>query len=336
MTDGAPDASRWLRAEPRRILPEPVLHRIVSRALPHSRLLQAEPLTGGLRNANFKLRLDSADRPMVLRIYEHHASLCQKEIDLLRMLGGLVPVPEVVYAEPEGRDGIPPFALLNYVDGITFHELRRGGDLEAIAQAAGSAGEALAAIGHFRFPKAGWLGPGPDVTAPLLEGPDSMPRFLDLCLASANLERWMPGELRDRVHTLAGLYAPAIAELDKESRLVHGDFNRRNLVVSPGTGRWRVAAVLDWEFAVSSTPLADVGSFLRYERAARPLLEPHFSQGYRQAGGELPGDWRRLARWVHLLAICESLTHDDLPPATGAELVQLARATVENRDPEFA
>ena len=31
-------------------------------------------------------------------------------------------------------------------------------------------------------------------------------------------------------------------------------------------GRWAVAAVLDWEFAVSGSPLADVGHFLRYER----------------------------------------------------------------------
>ena len=333
MIPGPPDASRWLRPEPRRTLPEAILRRIVSRALPHSRVLDAQPLAGGLRNANFKLRLEAGERPVVLRIYEHDASLCRKEIDLLRMLGGTVPAPAVIHAEPQDLDGIPPFAVLEWVDGIDLRELRRGGDAEAIAQAAESAGEVLAAIGRFRFPKAGWLGPGPGVTVPLVEGADPMPRFLDLCLASAYLCRRMPGELRAGLHALAWAQAPAFAELEREPRLVHGDFNGRNLVVQPVSGRWRVAAVLDWEFAVSSTPLADLGNFLRYERAARPLLEPHFPEGYRRAGGELPANWRQLARFADLLAICESLTHDGLPDASAAELVELAQATLESRDP---
>ncbi len=335
MIDGAPDASRWHRAEPRRILPGATLQRIVSRALPHSRALDVHPLSGGLRNANFKLRLDSTDRPMVLRIYEHDASLCQKEIDLLRMLGGSVPVAEVIFAEPHGIDDIPPFALLEYVEGIDLRELRRCGDRDAIAQAAGSAGEVLAAIGRFRFPTGGWLDPGPAVTAPLLEGADPMPRFVDLCLASENLQRRMPAELRDRLHALAWSQAPVFADLDREPGLVHGDFNSRNLVVRLASGRWSVAAVVDWEFAVSGSPLADFGNFLRYERRASPVMEPHFSEGYVRAGGKLPGHWRDLARWIDLLAICESLTHDGLPDAAAAELVELTRAAVENRDPAF-
>jgi aminoglycoside phosphotransferase (APT) family kinase protein len=265
---------------------------------------------------------------MVLRIYQHDASLCQKEIDLLCLVGGAVPVAEVVYAEPRGLDDIPPFALLAYVEGIDVRELRRSGDREAIAQAAGSAGEVLAAIGRFHFPEGGWLGPGPAVTAPLLEGADPMPRFVDLCLASPNLQRRMAAELRDRLHALVWDRASAYAELARETRLVHGDFNARNLVVRLASGRWSVAAVVDWEFAVASTPLADIGNFLRYERAARHLMEPHFSEGYRRAGGDLASDWRARARWTDLLAICESLTHDGLPETAAAELVELARATV--------
>jgi len=144
--------ARWVKAEPRRTLPAAVLQRIVSRASPRSRVLEAQFLSGGLRNANFKLLLDSGARSRVLRVYEHDVSICRKEIDLLRMLRGAVPVPEVIYAEPRGLDDIPPFALLEYVDGIAFHELRRSGDVEAIAQAAASAGEVLAAVGRFGFP----------------------------------------------------------------------------------------------------------------------------------------------------------------------------------------
>jgi hypothetical protein len=47
----------------------------------------------------------------------------------------------------------------------------------------------------------------------------------------------------------------------------------------------------------------------------------------------LPDEWRRLARVVDLTALCESLTHDDLPDDVVVELVELVRATVDNRDP---
>jgi hypothetical protein len=59
---------------------------------------------------------------------------------------------------------------MQYVEGITFHDLAHSGDHEAIAEAAFFAGETLAAIGRFTFPKSGWLAPGPAVTTPLLEG----------------------------------------------------------------------------------------------------------------------------------------------------------------------
>jgi aminoglycoside phosphotransferase (APT) family kinase protein len=324
--------SRWLRPEPRRTLPASILQRIVRIAFPGCDVIEMQPLSDGMRNANFKLRLDSRSELIVLRLYEHDASLCQKELDLMRLIGASVPMPEVIHAEPRGFENCPPFILIRYVQGITFHELKRGGDRDAIGQAAYSAGETLAAIGRTKFSKSGWVAPGPVVTAPLLDGPDHMPRFVDLCLASSNLELRMPPDLRERTHALIWSWAPQLAGLEGETSLVHGDFNKRNLLVRYA-GRWSVAAVLDWEFAISGSPLNDIGNFLRYERTLQPLAEPHFSTGYLNAGGTLPGEWRRLARLVDLTALCQSLTQYQLPDTVISELVELVRATVENRDP---
>jgi aminoglycoside phosphotransferase (APT) family kinase protein len=332
---GAPEAARWVRPEPRRTLTATALERMVKAAIPDSAVLEVQPLTGGYRNSNFAVRLGSTPDRFVLRIYEHDPSLCQKEIDLMHLVGGSVPVPEIIHAEPLGVDELPPFAFVRFVEGVTFRELRRSGDTEAIAQAAHSIGETLAEIGRITFPKSGWLGPGPTVTAPLLEGADPMPRFVDLCLASANLQARMTEELRGRTHELVRAWAPRLASLDAEARLVHSDFGTRNLMVRCIGGRWSLTAVLDWEFAISSTPLVDLANFLRYERASRPLAEPAFSNGYLQAGGTLPADWRRIARIVDLTALCEILTRDDLPDTVVPEIVELVRATVEDRDPQF-
>ena len=231
MLPGAPHEARWIRPEPRRILAPEILDRMVHTAFPRCRVIEAQPLGDGLRNANFKLHLAGQPEPVILRIYEHDASLCRKELDLLRLAGGAVPVPEVIHAEPYGLEDLPPFTLARYVEGISLRDLRRSGDTSAMAEAAYSAGETLAAIGRATFGRPGWLGPGPAVTAPLLEGKDPTPRFVDLCLASIDLERRMPADLRDRTSGLVWRWAPQLARLDEEARLVHGDFNGRNLLV---------------------------------------------------------------------------------------------------------
>jgi aminoglycoside phosphotransferase (APT) family kinase protein len=338
MIAGTPEEARWIRSEPRRTLPAALVERAVHAAFPRCRVISIEPLTDGFRNANLKLRLDSLPEPIVLRIYEHDASICQKEADVMRLAGRVVPIPEVLHLQPRGAEDIPPFTLMRYVEGVSFRDLKRRGTKEEVAQAAYSAGKTLAAMGGITFPKSGWLAPGPIVSGGLLNdaGPDILPRFIDLCLANANLQRRIGPELRDRAHALIWSCAPRLDELDDDACLVHCDFGNRNLVVGNAGGKWSVAAVLDWEFAISGTPLIDLGHFLRYERQARPLLEPHFSRAYADAGGDLPPDWRQLARLLDLSALCESLTHDKLPPDVVAELSELFSATVENRDPRLS
>lgn len=328
MVPGAPEQAGWNRTEPRRAIPLPLLERMIHTAIPHARILEIQPLLDGLRNANFKLQLDSTPASLVLRIYEHDASLCLKEIDLLHLVSGSVPVPEMIHAEPFGLENLPPFALMTFIEGVTFRDLQRSGTAEAIAQAAFSAGETLAAIGRKTFPKAGWIAPGPAVTAPLLERGDSIPRFVDLCLESANLQRHLPSDLRDRTHDVLWSHATPLSKAGEKTQLVHGDFNRRNLLVRSVAGQWTVAAVLDWEFAVSGSPLGDLGNFLRYESSSHCKAEPHFSAGYLHAGGTLAPEWRRLAKLVDLTAVCESLTHDWLPDTAAAQLAAIVRDTV--------
>jgi len=323
MIPGAPREARWRRAEPRRSLPEGLIECILREALPGRRALHREPLSGGMRNANFKILLDGPPDAVVLRIYEHDPSLLEKETAIFQRLQDAVPVPEVLHAEPRGIEGSPPFTVTRFLGGITFHELKHTANRDAVAQAARSAGATLAAIGCLRFSSAGWLGPHLAVGDPLLAGRDPVPRFVDLCLAQPLLQQRVPADWRARAHHLVWHWAPRLAEIDSDPRLVHGDFNRRNLLVECAAGRWQVSGILDWEFAVAGSPLADLGSFLRYEEPSAPLVEPYFSEGYRSAGGELPEDWRRLARLLSLAALAESLTHEDLPDPIARELVQL-------------
>lgn len=333
MVSGAPEEARWMRSEPRRTLSLLTVERMIETVLPRRRVLGVQRFPDSLRNTNFRISLDSTPELVVLRIYEHDSSLCQKEIDLFRLIGSSVPVPEVIGAKPHGSDDLPPLVLMSYVEGLSFRELKKSGDAEAIAQAAYSAGETLAAVSRFSFSKPGWLAPGPAVTKPLLEGADPLPHFVDLCLGSEHLRKRVPADLRDQTSAFLWSWAAQLATLDSATNLVHGDFNKRNLLVRCIAGRWSVAAVLDWEFAISSSPLVDFGNFLRYERAWHSLIEPHFSTGYLNSGGTLPENWRQLSQVIDLVAICESLTHTQLRRDVVVELVDLLRRTVENCAP---
>jgi fructokinase len=183
-----------------------------------------------------------------------------------------------------------------------------------MAEAAYSAGETLAAIGRVPFE---------------YEGPSiSIPPFIDECLRSPALQQRLNAEVRDHASALAWSAAAEFAAVDRETSLVHCDYGKRNLLVRSCAGRWQIAAVLDWEFAVSASPLIDLGHMLRYEPVTRPLLEPHFSKGFTDAGGVLREDWRHLSKIFDLSALCEALTHDLLPPDIEAELVALVKASV--------
>ena len=260
MIAGASEA-RWVRPQPRRTIPAGFIDRVLREAFPRSGLLNLQPLTDGLRNANFKLQLDAAPNLVVLRIYEHDPSLCQKEIDLIQLVAGSIPVPEALYADARPSESMPPFALSRWVEGISFREILRSGDARVIASAANAAGQTLAALGHFPFPNLGWLAPGPKVVQDAVQvGANPIPRFVDFCLASPNLQRRTTVELRDRIGALVWSWSPQLAAAHHEARLVHGDFGKRNLLMSSVGGNWPVAAVLDWEFAVSGSPLADLAT----------------------------------------------------------------------------
>jgi fructokinase len=305
----------------------------VTTALPGCSLGTVQLLDGGLSNTNFKVSFDSGNEPIVLRVYDRDPAACRKEVDVLRLVHQTVPVPEVVHAEPEGIDGLAPFSLLRYVEGITVRQLKATGDTRAFQEASYSVGRTLAAIGQYTFPKPGWLGPGPEVGGVLIEGSDSFQTFIDACLGSPNLQRRVDRRLIDELHGFVWSWATQLAHLGDECALVHCDFNSPNLLVRRVTGKWEVAAVLDWEFAISGSPLNDIGNFLRYERSLRPLREPHFSRGFQEGGGELPEGWRRLSRIIDLTSLCEILTRDELPGQIVAEVVELVEATIEDRDP---
>lgn len=323
------DKDGW---RPRRVLDVAECIALATHAFPRARVLDAEPLHGGLRNTSIRVTLDGRAEGVVLRLYDADPAACAKEAALLSSLAPTVPVPELLEARPAFADGLPPLLVLRYVEGITFRDLKNTGDLAATAQAAASVGSTLAAIGRQRYPRAGRLEAEGKLGAPFVPGPDPYLRFFEHCLDSAALQARTSADLRERIAAHATAWAPRLRTLDDDARLVHGDFGATNILVHRVRGAWQVAAVIDWEFALAGSPMLNLGHFLRYERAARPLREPTFSQAYREAGGELPEDWREVARVVDSTALCDLLTRDEVPRDIVDEVTAMVEASLAGRD----
>ncbi len=306
------------------------VQRLIAAALPQRRVAGHEVLPGGLINTNLKIHFEGNFKPVVLRIYRDGRAACQKEVEIYNLINRNVPVAKIIHAEPDGVDSSPSFAVLEYVDGLTFQQLKRTNNLAAIGQAALSAGEILARVGQFQFSAPGELLVAGELVVgeKFVEGPDPIPRLLDRFLSSPTLQRRAGRDLVERLHEFVWSYAAVLPDMETERSLVHNDYGNRNILVREKNGRWEVAAILDWELAISGSPLLDVGHFLRYETRSQPLREPYFSRAFVEHGGHLPDDWPLVVRLVDLTALVECLTHDDLPGDVEKELLQLVDATL--------
>ena len=316
------------------------IRRLLADVFPKRSVKNLQVLTGGLINTNIRVDFEANFEPVVIRLYRNGAYVCRKELAIHDLLSPTIRIPRVLYAAPEGIEDSPAFLINEYVSGSTFQELKRTKDLKAIQQASYSVGATLAAIGGFKFDQPGRLVVDDHAAAlavgeKFIEGPDQMARLMDMFLASANCERRAGRKLVQRLHDYAWSWSSRIPNLEEAPCLVHNDFGNRNILVHQENDKWVVAAVLDWEFAFSGSPLLDVGHFLRYERRSEPLREPHFSRGFLEHGGQLPENWREIAKVIDLSGLVECLTHDELPIDVEIELLELINATLDHRDPNF-
>jgi fructokinase len=282
-------------------------------------------LAGGLMNRNYRVRVGDDD--VALRFYDRDPRSCRKETLLLSELEGHVAVPKVLHV---AADADPvPFAVLEFVEGISMRDLKRTGDARSVAESAYAAGRELASLAAVRLRDAAIIAADFAPNPELLRGPNVNARLIDHFLDASLLRGRLGESYVERVHDFAWRNDDSLRAMEPVSTVAHGDFNSANILVRQTAGRWTVAAILDWEFAFGGSIVYDIGNFLRYERASSPRFEPSFSRGLIDGGVTLPDDWRIAARTADLSALCELLARPATPPHVAAEVRGLVLATVD-------
>jgi len=337
--DNRPMERGWERRHPFVELPAGELERLMGRALPGSDVVAARPLTAGLRNTNYRIQLASG-AAAVLRLYVADPEACGREAAVLAAMAGRVPAPRVLFSDATAG---PPFALLEWLDGLSLHEVLDRADAATALELAAVCGAALTAIHEIRFPAPGFFGPELRVVTPMAAWAPTV-----LATLQGPAEESLGPELAAGVRETVASNAERVEAVWSEAVLIHADYKPWNLLVrsrEPGLSQvpdaaafpdaasasarkpaaWQLAGVLDWEFACAGCKLIDFATFLRDEEARPTGFGDAFATAYLAAGGTLPNDWRPLTRLVDLLNLLQLLQSGD--PQTTEDLRWLVAGT---------
>ena len=265
-----------------------------------------EPLSGGARRDTYRV-IDETGARSVLRLDRDAASL-EKEVALTLLVRDRVAVAAIVGADLTGDLVGVPLTVSAYAEGESLDAALAGAgddDASALGEIVGST---LAAIGTIGFDAPGPLGPAlrPEpFDVPL---PGLLVQMGDRVLGEAAARSALGDPVADGYRALLQEAAPALEAVADEAALVHSDFNGKNLVFARDpAGAPVVSAVLDWEFAFSGPPLADVGNMLRRQERMPAAFVDRFAGSFAEHGGGLPVGWRSIAAALDALAVLDFL-----------------------------
>lgn len=322
----------WERNNSEPELDSATLDALIQPAFPGARVVAVERAVGGLSNANARLKITGRDRPILLRLCLRYPASAAKEAAIAGHIADRVPIAGLLhFAESNPATG-HPYLLLDWVEGERLEIMAADADHSELAELGEAVGEALAAIGSITFDQAGFFDDGLGVSRPFqLDGPGYL-SLLGEMLADGAVENRLGAELTERLLSIARDEAPALGSLDPTPRLVHCDFGGSNILVRRVSGRWTVAAVLDWEFAISGPQIVDIGNLLRPPLGRKAAFTEAFIRSYAARGGALPEDWRRLASFVDMLAWVDFLNRPDPGARRIADSRKVIEATLSDLD----
>lgn len=291
-------------------------------------ILSVQPVTGGLVNTNLKVTLGGPPGTVLLRLFQREPLKARIEAALDGLLGESVPRARFLHFDETNPVTGQPYAVLQWIDGEQLGEAASQADEAALAELGARTGAVLVQIHSFRFERRGFFAADLSVPTAIDLDRTGLLVFMRHCLCEGPGGDRLGAELTGRLFAFVEREGGRLSAWLREPCLTHADFNPSNILVRRVGEAWRIAAVLDWEFALSGTPALDFGNLLRPPFGKRAGFVEGLAQGYRAAGGLLPDDWLRIARIADLFAWADLLGRRSDDPALAADARRIIAATV--------
>lgn len=286
-------------------------------------------LSQGCININYKVTFKNKNPPVVLRIYAKEKLICHVEASIQKLVADSIPVARFLYVDTECTLYPYPYAIMEWVDGTLMRDIILSTDEKAIAECAFDAGLYLAALKKIIFPQAGFFQENLQIR-PLSQEDHYLPLVLSL-LQGFVVKKSLGEILHLATQKLVVDQAHLLLEMN-EANLTHSDYDPSNMLVKRINNKWKIVAVLDWEFAYAGTYLLDLGLMLRYSHKLPDCYEREFIGGIETSGAVLPLEWKKQAKLMDLLCLLQLIYNDPLMkrPKMNQDVVSLISYNVQN------
>ena len=279
------------------------------------------PLEGGWSGETFVA--EAGGERTVVRIFahpRHHPAAAEIIASLLRLVRGLVPVPEVREVRRADPDaGTPALLVTELLSGARGDLLLPKLDDDALRVVGAEVGRVAATLAGMPTLRSGtWADGDLRIESFDLGG---LPGYVEQ--HRDRLPRWDAADL-DRLLTVAD-EAQALLDAVPRTSVVHSDLNPKNLLVDPDA--LTVTGVLDWEFSHSGHPFTDLGNLLRFDR--QPAWVDGVLGGWHDRHPGDPATALATARAADLYALVELAVRAEENPVAArahAQLLAIARA----------
>lgn len=246
-------------------------------------------MTGGYSHHSWLV--DCADnRRVVVRQGGANATI---EAAVLTLANEVVPTPKVLAAAKD-------LTVLSFVEGQTLEQVLKSSNIDNLSKLANALGRFVARIGSVEFQRPGFF------RGDSLEVADEEPwsqQLTAFCTDQlASSDRFTEATTKAWIK-LCEESAELLKPVDHLRRLVHSDMNPKNIIVRHQENEWHVAAFIDWEFAYSGCPFADVGNFCRFNDDYPEEFLAAFVSGFENACPHLTKNWQRQARVLDMFAL---------------------------------
>jgi aminoglycoside phosphotransferase (APT) family kinase protein len=317
--------TKFDRREPAKVLDLEEIRELVSSRLTGSEIESVLLLAGGFVNADYRLVLRD-NTSLVLRTAVRSGDL-KKEPRVLKRVHAVVPVPTVMaedFSEPL------PFALIEFIEGMLFSDSLGSLDAEDLKKVAAAAGATLQAIHSFDFGKAGFFDEDFAFNPAFENFGGSIYGYICSNLEGGRVRERLGAALAERALECVRAKHDVYWSIPDSTRLLHCDYNLKNILIRKIGSVWEVVGILDWEFAIAGSPLVDIGNFLRFEDELPPEFNESFIRGYLSGSIDLPSNWREVARLLDLAAMVNFLDGKGEGPKTFRTATFVVKDTIKS------
>jgi aminoglycoside phosphotransferase (APT) family kinase protein len=273
-------------------------------------------LKNGLRNTNYKVMVKNQFKNFLLRIYLED-DMCENEAKQLNTVRKNVPVPQVIYSDTSKEDFDFEYMIQSWENGILMKDFLIDKQINSKKKLSilSQTGEILANIHKYKCERR---------KIDEINYEFILKSLLESEIIKSRLNQEVIIKINNYLHNNHMI----LSELPKKVSIIHADFNMSNILVAPIKNTFEISAILDWEFSFCELNLFDIANFCRYSKnLSNPLIEV-FISSYISNGGHLPNNWKKIIRYLDLVALFQMLSTEKVGKNTQNAIKELISDTI--------